>query len=73
MGGSVITRGNMTNSCGGQEASTPETRRGTTRGGGTTRSGQVEAPPDGRQCRDKKLRWWNQRGNRTTSRGRYKA
>ncbi len=57
-GGSGVTRGDTTHRQGGQEVSTPEKNRGTTRGGGMTRSGQVEAPPDEKWWRDKKLRRW---------------
>jgi hypothetical protein len=37
-----MTRGDTTNSQGGQDVSAPDTKRGTTRGGGITRSGQLE-------------------------------
>ncbi len=37
-------RGDPTNSRGGQEASAPEKKKGTTRGRGVTRGGQMEAP-----------------------------
>ncbi len=43
------------------------------RGSGTTRSGQVKAPPKGRGWRGKKLRRRRTRGNATTSRGRQEA
>jgi hypothetical protein len=66
-GGGGMTRGDMTNSCGGQEVSALEKKRGTTRGSGATRSEQVEALPDGRQWRDKKLRQQRTKGNITTS------
>jgi hypothetical protein len=66
MGGGGVTRGDTTQ--GGQEASAPEKKRGTMRGGGAMRSGQVKAPPKGRWWRDKKLRQWRTRGNTTTSR-----
>jgi hypothetical protein len=49
----------------GQEASAPEKKRGTTRGGGATRGGQMEALLDGRLQRT--------RGNTKTSWGRQKA
>ncbi len=65
MGGCKVTRGDMTNSGAGQEASAPEKKRGMTRGGGATRCGQMEAPPDGRQQRT--------RGNTVTSWGRQEA
>ncbi len=64
-GGSGIARGDTTNSWGGQEVSAPEKKRGTTRGGGATRGGQLEAPPDRRQRRT--------RGNTTTSWGRQES
>jgi hypothetical protein len=68
-----MTRGDMTNSRGRQEASAPEKKRGTARGGGATRSGQLESPPEGRRWHDKKLRWQRTRGNMTTSWGRQEA
>jgi hypothetical protein len=68
-----VTRGDSIISWGRQEASTPEKKRGTTRGSRATRGGQVEAPLDGRRWRDKKLRWRGTRGNTTTSRGRSEA
>jgi hypothetical protein len=46
MGGGGITRGARTNSRGGQEASAPEKKRGTTRCGGETRGGQMDALPE---------------------------
>jgi hypothetical protein len=55
MGGSGVTRGDTTNSRGGQEATAPEKKRGKMRGGGMRRGGQVEVPSDGRRWRDKKL------------------
>jgi hypothetical protein len=57
MGGGGVTRGDITNSWGGQEASASEKKRGMMRGGGAARSGQVEKLPDRRRWRDKKLRW----------------
>jgi hypothetical protein len=57
-GGGGVTRGNTTNGWGGREAIAPEKKRGTRRGRGATRSGQVEALLDGRQWCDEKLRWW---------------
>jgi hypothetical protein len=66
-------RDDRTNSRGGQEASAPEKKRSTTRGGGATRSGQVEVPPDGRQWHVKKLRQQRTRGNTATSRVRQEA
>ncbi len=68
-----MTRSDMTNSWDKQEASAPEKKRGTMRGSGTMRGGHVEAPPDGRQWHDEKLRWQRTRGNTTTSRGRQEA
>ncbi len=64
-----MTRGDATNSPCGGEASTPEKKRGTTRGGSATRGGQVETLPDGRHWDDKKLRWQRTQGNTTTSWG----
>jgi hypothetical protein len=60
-----MTRGDMTNSGDGQEASAPEKKRGTTRGGGAMRGGQLEVPFNGRQ--------WRTRGNTATSWGRQEA
>jgi hypothetical protein len=68
-----MMRGNTANSRGGQETSAPEKKRGMMRGGGTSRGGQAEAPLDGRQRCDKKLRRQRTRGNKTTSWGRLKA
>jgi hypothetical protein len=65
-----MTRGDTTTSWGRQEASTPEKKRGKTRGGSTRIGGQVEAPLDGRQWRDKKLRQQRTSGNTTANRGR---
>ncbi len=62
-----MTRGDTTNRKGGQEASAPEKKRGRTRGGGAMRGVQMEAPPDGRQWREEKLRRRRSRGNMTTS------
>jgi hypothetical protein len=73
MGGGGVSRDDTTNSWGGQEASASEKKRGMTRGGGTVRSGQVEAPPVGRLWHDMKLRRWRTRGNTTTSQGRQEA
>jgi hypothetical protein len=56
MGGGGMTRGDTTNSHGGQDVSASEKNRGTTRGGGAMRSGKVEAPLDRRRWHDKKLR-----------------
>jgi hypothetical protein len=61
-----MMRDDTTNSWGGQEVIAPEKMRGTMRGGGTMRSTQVEALPDGRQLHDKKLRQWRTRGNMIT-------
>ncbi len=55
-------RGDTTNSQGGQEASTPEKKRGTTRGDGAMRGGEMEALLDGRRQ--------STRDNITTSWGR---
>jgi hypothetical protein len=55
MGGSSMTRGDIINSWSRREVSTPEKKRGTTRGSGTKRSGQVEALPDRRRWYNKKL------------------
>jgi hypothetical protein len=60
-----MTRGDMTNGRGGQEASAPEKKRGTMRGGSAIKGGQMEAQPDGR--------WRRTRGNTTTSWGRQEA
>jgi hypothetical protein len=65
MGGGSVTRGDTKNSRGRQEASSPEKKRGTTRGGNRIRGGQMEAPPDGR--------WQRIIGNMTTSQGRQEA
>ncbi len=65
MGGSGAAKGDMTNSRDRQEARAPEKKRGTTRGCGVTRSGQLEAPLDRRGQRT--------RGNTTTSWGRQEA
>jgi hypothetical protein len=65
MGRGGITRGDMTNSRGGREASAPEKMRGTTRGGSAMRGGQIEAPPN--------RRWQRTRCNPTTSWGRQEA
>ncbi len=65
MGGGSMTRGDMTNSRGGREASAPRKKRGTMRGGGTTIGGQMEVPLDGRRQRAI--------GNTKTSWGRQEA
>ncbi len=62
-GGGGMTRGDTTNSQGRGEASAPEKKKGTTRGGSPTRSGQVEAPPDGRRWRKRK---WGGGGEEAT-------
>ncbi len=55
MEGGGVTRGDTTNSQGGQKASTPAKKRDTTRGSNTKRGGQVEATLDWRWWQDKKL------------------
>ncbi len=65
MGGGGVTRGDTTNSRGGQEASAPVKKKGTTRCGSVTRGGQMEAPLDGRRQRT--------RGNMITSWSRQEA
>jgi hypothetical protein len=68
-----MTRGDTTNSQGRQETSTPEKKKGKTRGSSVTRGRQMEVPPNGRQWLDKKLMRWRTRGNTTTSWGRQEA
>ncbi len=50
-----VKSGDTTNSRGGREVTAREKKRDTARGGGATRGGQVEAPPDGSRWRDEKL------------------